>query len=171
MHKLLIQDALKSAFRGSIVLTVAVIVAGCGSDAGKVYVCRGELLERYDQEFISNDKLAVLIFKDHVRLEGNSPLLNIVNHAPPRRNQKLNLDTLTICQSETGNQIQFDSYGCDFDKNISVSSLEITYGTFNLALRELVLHQYRRYKLNEPENGKVMHIKRGVYECLEKLRG
>ncbi len=118
------------------------------------YACRGELTERYDGEtFISKDAIALIIYNDYVTLEGNSYLNTFVNFKPPQDNEKLKWNTLNICKSESVTQIEFNTYGCDFDGNMVLPSAEITEGVFNKTLGQLVLTQYRKHKLSAtPEN-------------------
>jgi len=156
-----------------VILIALPALAGCSiTDTKSVYSCRGELVERYDGEtFISKDAIALIIYNDYVKLEGNSYLNTFVNFKPPQDNEKLKWNTLNICKSESVTQIEFNTYGCDFDGNMVLPSGEVTEGTFNKTLRQLTLTQYRKHKLsatreNDASLREPFHYRRtGNYTC------
>jgi hypothetical protein len=156
-----------------VILIALPALAGCNIvDTKSVYSCRGELVERYDGEtIISKDAIALIIYNDYVKLEGNSYLNAFINFVPPQKKEELKFNTLKICKSSSVTQIEFNSYGCDFESNVVLPSTEVTEGTFNDTLRQLTLTQYRKHKLsatreNDASLREPFHYRRtGNYTC------
>ena len=135
-----------------------------------VYACKGELLERYGGTVhSSSDSIALIVYPDYVKLEGNSYLLFIPNL--PKDSDEIRWNTLNICKSSSVTQIEFNSYGCDFESYMPLPSGEVTEGIFNDTLRQLTLTQFRKHKLsatreNDASLREPFHYRRtGTYTC------
>ena len=161
---------LSPSVRKTISALMVLFLIGCYSGKSNVFVCSGDVEEFYsfDEEkngpFFTKEKLVIIFDGDHVKFEGTSAFYPIFNYAYRSESQKLN--SASLCKSEALTDLYFNSYACDFEKNVTMPDALVTEGAFNVALNELNLHQHRKYKFSMKKTD--FSYKTGKYTCTKK---
>lgn len=155
-------------------ILVGMLSASCSQKFSEVsYVCEGTITEIFkpdgSETFVTKERIALIVESDTIRLEGVSyffPLMSLVGDV---RNGGLN--RLNIC-TKTSTQIEFDNYGCDFDKNVVTPSALVAEGFFNLVIGQLYINDYRKVKYSADSSiklkAKSLGRKIGNYTCVKQ---
>jgi hypothetical protein len=151
---------------------LALPLASCSIDYRvKHYSCEGIVTEYFFgkayggyQENQTKERISISVYKNEVILAGNTLFHPLVNLALRDNNENLRQGVFSIC-SKDDRKISFDNYGCDFEKNVMLSSFVVSEGVYNGILDELTINQFRKYANPFVERLSSRTEMQGVYSC------
>jgi hypothetical protein len=135
------------------------------TSANQQFECAGEVLEAQSKpefggrlEYINKERISISISSDAIEIKGTGILFPIPNFANKR------WSVLDIC-STTEAELFFNNFGCNFDDNVALPSIQITEGSFNKLTAQLKLAQYQKYKVKSSISATELKI--GRFDCKE----
>lgn len=157
---------------GLVVLCLSIALVACSiQDEVKHYSCEGVVTEYFSgkayggrQKNETKERISISVYKSEVILEGNTLFHPLVNLALRDNNENLRQGVFSVC-SKDDRKISFDNYGCDFEKNVILSSFVVSEGVYNGILDELTINQFRKYANPFVERLSSRTEMQGVYSC------